>query len=120
MSGIAESAGLIYTADTIYGIIQTPDMRTEQRYMLKILKIRDGMGKNDRIEMNINYRKMRIEETGMIMKDGASSMVALADATPRYSNIPQSTAQENASALGGLGNNKSFDDMFYSQTEIPQ
>jgi len=119
MSGIAESAGLIHTADTIYGIIQNQDMRINGTYNLKILKIRDGMGKNDRMEMSIDYRKMRIDETGMVLKEGADVMVPLADATPRYGNIHQSTPQENIErALGGLGINKNFD--AFSPTQIPQ
>ena len=97
MSSIAESAGLVHTADTIFGIIQTQDMRIDNRYDLKILKIRDGEGKNNKIEMRIEYRKMRIEETGYIKKEGFDNPVPLADAMPMYNNIKQDTPQNNFS-----------------------
>jgi len=97
MSSIAESAGLVHTADTIFGIIQNQKMRNDNRYDLKILKIRDGEGKNNKIEMRIEYRKMRIEETGYIKKEGFDNPIALADAMPRYTNVKQDTPQNNFS-----------------------
>lgn len=60
---IAESAGLSHTADMIYGIIQDTSMHMNNEYWLKILKIRNGTGKNSRTMYRINYEYMRLTET---------------------------------------------------------
>jgi len=62
MEHIAESAGLSHTADMIYGIIQDTIMHDANEYVLKILKIRDGEGKNLRFRLNIDYEYMRLSE----------------------------------------------------------
>jgi archaellum biogenesis ATPase FlaH len=67
MNHIAESAGLSHTADIIYGIIQDTSMLAESQYWLKILKIRNGTGKNSRCLYNIDYSYMRLLETDTIM-----------------------------------------------------
>lgn len=95
MSNIAESAGLIHTADTMFGIIQDADMRIDNTYLIKILKIRDGEGKNNKIEMHIDYKKMCIEETGRIFKEDSNEPIALIDAVRTYRNPAQHTPQEN-------------------------
>jgi predicted ATP-dependent serine protease len=63
MEDISESAGLAHTADIIYGIIQDELMHSECEYWLKILKIRDGEGKNQKCKFTINYDYMRLTET---------------------------------------------------------
>lgn len=68
LSSIAESAGLVHTADTMYGIIQTSDMKLVNEYWLKILRIREGGGKNNRCLYNIDYSRMRLTETNDIME----------------------------------------------------
>lgn len=73
MDDIAESAGLAHTADMIYGIIQDPIMHSNYEYWLKILKIRDGEGKNTKCRFNINYDYMRLTETDDIRVVGAAA-----------------------------------------------
>lgn len=63
MEDIAESAGLSHTADIIYGIIQDAIMHSNLEYWLKILKIRDGEGKNVKCRFVIDYNYMRLTET---------------------------------------------------------
>lgn len=67
MSHIAESAGLSHTADIIYGIIQDTSMHMNNEYWLKILKIRNGQGKNSRCLYRIDYSYMRLIETDTIV-----------------------------------------------------
>ena len=73
MEDIAESAGLSHTADMIYGIIQDPVMHSNYEYWLKILKIRDGEGKNTKCRFDINYNYMRLTETNDVRAPGASA-----------------------------------------------
>lgn len=67
MENIAESAGLGHTADMMYAIIQDPFMRAENKYQLKILKIREGSGKNTKCIFEIDYEFMRLRETDQII-----------------------------------------------------
>jgi len=67
MENIAESAGLAHTADIVYAIIQDTIMHTENQYILKVLKIRDGFGKGTKCTFNINYEYMRLIETGNVV-----------------------------------------------------
>lgn len=96
LSNIAESAGLIHTADTMFGIIQDADMRAENLYQLKVLKIRDGEGKNTKLELRIDYKKMRITETGIIYREDSNEPIALADAVRTYKNVKSNPVSENA------------------------
>jgi hypothetical protein len=73
MDDIAESAGLAHTADMIYGIIQDPVMHANYEYWLKILKIRDGEGKNTKCRFTINYDYMRLTETDDVRAPGNSA-----------------------------------------------
>jgi KaiC/GvpD/RAD55 family RecA-like ATPase len=70
MEDISESAGLAHTADMIYAIIQDELMHSEFEYWLKILKIRDGEGKNLKCKFNINYDYMRLNETNETSSSG--------------------------------------------------
>ena len=79
IGNIAESAGLLHTCDTMLGIIQNADMRTNDKYLLKILKIRDGEGKNTKMEMDIIYKKMRIKDACRIYKENSENAIELAD-----------------------------------------
>jgi replicative DNA helicase len=67
MTHIAESAGLSHTADVIYGIIQDSGMHMNNEYFLKLLKIRNGTGKNSRCLYRIDYNYMRLIETDTIV-----------------------------------------------------
>lgn len=69
MGDIAESAGLAHTADTIFAIIQDNDMLQNNEYWLKILKIRDGGGKNTKCLFQIDYSRMRITETNDVVQN---------------------------------------------------
>jgi replicative DNA helicase len=64
---IAESAGLSHTADMIYGIIQDTSMHMNNEYWLKILKVRNGTGKNSRCLYRIDYSYMRLSETDTVI-----------------------------------------------------
>lgn len=66
---IAESAGLGHTADMIYGIIQDATMHVNREYFLKILKVRNGSGKNARCQYRIDYNYMRLIETANIITE---------------------------------------------------
>lgn len=72
ISDVSESMGLTHTADSIIGIIQTEDMQIGEidedtgkavpYYWFKILKIREGMNKNKKFRVNIDYSKMKLIE----------------------------------------------------------
>jgi hypothetical protein len=73
MEDVAESMGLIHTVDTCFGIIQTDDMRMGVGneddsgtcvpfYYLKILKIREGEGRDTKFKIDANYNKMKLFE----------------------------------------------------------
>lgn len=68
LSNIAESQGLVHTADTMYGIIQTEEMKMNNTYWVKILRIREGAGKNHRCLYEINYSRMRLTETSEVLE----------------------------------------------------
>lgn len=67
MGHIAESAGLSHTADIIYGIIQDSHMHMNSEYFLKLLKVRNGTGKNSRCLYKIDYNYMRLIETDTVI-----------------------------------------------------
>lgn len=67
MGHVAESAGLSHTADVIYGIIQDSSMLMNSEYWLKLLKIRNGGGKNSRCRYQIDYTYMRLIETDTVV-----------------------------------------------------
>lgn len=62
MHSMAESRGIPHRTDNIIGIIQPPDMRHENRYILKNIKTRDGGYKNYRSGYTIDYNYMRLVE----------------------------------------------------------
>lgn len=65
-SNMSESMGLLNTSDQGYGIIQDATMRINKQYLLKIIKIRDGRGKNSKIVLDVDYSKMRLVEEGTV------------------------------------------------------
>lgn len=67
MGHIAESAGLSHTADIIYGIIQDSSMLVNNEYFLKLLKVRNGSGKNSRCLYRIDYSYMRLTESDTVI-----------------------------------------------------
>lgn len=77
LTDVSESMGLAHTCDSIIGIIQTEEMRIGELdnetgkatpyYWFKVLKIREGEGKDTKFRVNINYNKMKlIEQTESI------------------------------------------------------
>jgi replicative DNA helicase len=62
MSSISESAGGLHTADVVFGIIQTPELKSSKKYRLKVLLTRRGANTGAIKEFNINYPQMRITE----------------------------------------------------------
>ena len=66
MKNIAESQGLPQTADMVFGIVQDETMHANNKYVLKVIKIRDEGGKNERIEFSIDYEYMRLSEERML------------------------------------------------------
>jgi replicative DNA helicase len=59
---ISESAGLIHTVDSMFGIIQDEIMYMNQEYYLKNLANRDDGYKNSKKRFTINYEYMRVVE----------------------------------------------------------
>lgn len=76
ITDVSESMGLMHTVDNGIGIIQTEEMRIGERvdanttipyYWMKILKIREGEGKDKKFRVDIVYDKMKlIERTDMV------------------------------------------------------
>ena len=70
LTDVSESMGLAHTCDSIIGIIQTEEMRIGELdnetgkatpyYWFKVLKIREGEGKDTKFRVNINYNKMKL------------------------------------------------------------
>lgn len=67
MSSVAESMGLNHTADIMYAIIQDEMMHINNEYWLKLIKTRNGAGKNKKCRYEIDYRYMKLTETENII-----------------------------------------------------
>lgn len=67
MTDIAESSGISMSCDTILGIIQDTLMHSKNEYFLKILKIRDGAGKNTKCKMIIDWNYLKLSETDVLV-----------------------------------------------------
>ena len=72
MSMSSESKGILHRPDCVLGIIQTPEMKVSRRYYMKVLKSRDGVIKDHKIEFEIDYTRMMITETGTVLTPGDS------------------------------------------------
>ena len=77
ITDVSESMGLMHTVDNAIGIIQTEEMRIGEKipgenstipyYWFKVLKIREGDGKDTKFRVDINYNKMKlIERTDIV------------------------------------------------------
>ena len=62
LKNIAESIGIGYTADVIFGIIQTEKQLEDNRYKLKIVKNRNGAKQDAYINIDIDYERMKLKE----------------------------------------------------------
>ena len=69
ITDISESMGVMHTAVSSIGLIQTEEMRYGVNndgtpyYWFKILKVREGEGKDTKFKVNIDYNKMKLNET---------------------------------------------------------
>lgn len=61
LADIAESKAIVETADTMFGIIRTDAMRREGKYLLKLLKLRDGDFKWEKTHFSLNKEYLAIE-----------------------------------------------------------
>lgn len=64
LRSIPESKAIAETADSVWGIIRNPEMKKNNLYRLKILKMRDGEHKGEQIrfDFNTNYLIMENDE----------------------------------------------------------
>jgi len=58
---MSQSIGPLFTADTLLGLTQPEEYQKISKFLLHILKHRDGE-KNKKITLDVNYPKMRISE----------------------------------------------------------
>jgi hypothetical protein len=68
LKSIAESSGLSFNADVIYGIIQDPTMLANDFYYLKLLKTRDSGGKAIKCRYDMDWNYLRLKETNEIIE----------------------------------------------------
>lgn len=61
LNNIPESKAIAETSDTVWAIIRTPNMKKENKYKLKILKLRDGEHKEEQIRFDFNTKYLTIE-----------------------------------------------------------
>lgn len=61
MADISESKAIYENADCIFGIIRTDAMRRESKYILKLLKLRNGSFKWERTHFELNPTYLSIE-----------------------------------------------------------
>ena len=61
LKDIPESKAVAETADVVWGIIRNLEMKRNNKYRLKIMKLRDGDNKEDQIKFDFNPTYMLIE-----------------------------------------------------------
>lgn len=61
MSDMSESKSIFENADTIFGIIRSDNMRLANKYILKLVKYRDGGFKWERTHFDLNTEYLTIE-----------------------------------------------------------
>jgi replicative DNA helicase len=66
MDSVPESKAIVETADTVWGIIRTPDMKKQNLYRLKNLKLRDGECKDDQITFNFKPESLTMENDHIV------------------------------------------------------
>ena len=67
---IPESKAIAETADTFWAIIRTEEMRRNNRYVLKLLKQRDGDFIRSRASFDLNPKFLTIENDKLVDDDG--------------------------------------------------
>jgi hypothetical protein len=61
MADISQTKAIYENADCIFGIIRTDAMRRESKYILKLLKLRNGSFKWERTHFELNPTYLSIE-----------------------------------------------------------
>ena len=61
LNNIPESKAIAETADSVWAIIRTSVMKKENKYKLKILKLRDGEHKEEQVRFDFNTKYLTIE-----------------------------------------------------------
>ena len=61
LKNIPESKAIAETADIVFGIIRNPEMRKNNKYRLKIMKMRDGDFKDEVIRFDLNPKFLTME-----------------------------------------------------------
>jgi len=61
LKNIPESKAIAETADTFWGIIRNPEMKKNNVYRLKILKLRDGENAGEQVKFDFNNTYLNIE-----------------------------------------------------------
>ena len=61
LKNVPESKAIAETADTFWGIIRNPEMKKNNLYRLKILKLRDGENAGEQISFDFNQTYLNIE-----------------------------------------------------------
>ena len=62
LADIPESKAIAETSDSVWGIIRNPQMKRENTYRLKILKLRDGEHKEEQIRFIFNPKFLSMED----------------------------------------------------------
>lgn len=104
MSNVSESAGLIATVDSLFGIIQTAVMNAEGVYYLKAVALRnsDAMGNKKKYVVDKRFLRIAEDTTEDIVVEGMDipkKWTALAN--PQYNNVGQ--PKEKQQELPNLG-----------------
>lgn len=87
VTSTAEGISIVYTADLILGIIQTQEQKDNKEYQLKIGKIREGAGKNSRMQLTIDYSHMRILDTGVAVDENGQTISTPVSAATRHTRL---------------------------------
>ena len=83
MASVSESAGLIATVDSLFGIIQSPVMRVENTYYIKAVAVRNSGHMGDRKKYDSNPKYLRITEN------------TTEDIIPENMSLPSNKTQNN-------------------------
>ena len=66
LADIPESKAIADTADSVWGIIRNPEMKRNNIYRLKILKLRDGEHKEEQIRFDFNTKFLTMENDVLV------------------------------------------------------
>ena len=66
LADIPESKAIADTSDSVWGIIRNPEMKRNNIYRLKILKLRDGEHKEEQIRFDFNTKFLTMEDDVLV------------------------------------------------------